>query len=106
SNSSRHGSWVVAKQQLTSVNGDPSRGLTLTASATFQDRNTTPIDSYQKVSLVYKGPFDARPTDTLGLGIARVHASSVYLRNARAANANSGLGEDDAGYVAQQHSEY
>lgn len=106
SNSSRHGSWVVAKQQLTSVNGDPSRGLTLTASATFQDRNTTPIDSYQKVSLVYKGLFDSRPTDTLGLGIARVHASSVFLRNARAANANSGLAEDAAGYLPEQHSEY
>lgn len=99
SDASRHGEWLVAKQQLTSVNGDISRGLTLTASATFQDRNTTAIDSYQKLSLVFKGPFDARPTDTLGAGIARVHASSVYLRNARAVNAAGGD-------LPEQHSEY
>lgn len=105
SNDSRHGFWLVGKQQLTSVNGDSSRGLTLTASATFQDRATTPVDSYQKVSLVYKGPFDARPTDTLGFGVARVHASSLFLRNARTANAESGLSYDDLGFVPEQHSE-
>lgn len=53
----RHDQLVVAEQQLTSVNGDTPRGLTLTASATFQDRNTTAIDSYQKLGRVYKGLF-------------------------------------------------
>jgi len=106
SDSGRHGFWLVGKQQLTSVGGDTSRGLVLTASTTFQDRATTPVDSYQKVSLVYKGPFDARPTDTLGVGVARVHASSLFLRNAKTANAVSGLSYDDAGYVPEQHSEY
>ncbi|WP_297845708.1 carbohydrate porin [Pseudomonas sp.] len=106
SDSSRHGFWLVGKQQLTSVAGDNSRGLTMTASATFQDRATTPVDSYQKVSLVYKGPFDARPTDTLGIGVARIHASSLFLRNATTANQQSGLSYNDAGYVPEQHSEY
>lgn len=106
SDSSRHGFWVVGKQQLTSVNGDTSRGLTMTASATFQDRATTPVDSYQKVSFVYKGLFDARPTDTLGFGVARIHASSLFLRNAKTANEQSGLSYDDAGYVPEQHTEY
>lgn len=106
SDDSRHGFWVVGKQQLTSVNGDASRGLTLTASATFQDRATTVVDSYQKVSLVYKGPFDARPTDTLGFGIARVHASSLFLRNARTSNSVNDLSDEDAGYLPEQHSMY
>jgi porin len=102
SDATRHGQWFVAKQQLTSVGGDISRGLTLSASATFQDRNSTAIDSYQKLSLVYKGLFDARPTDTLGAGIARVHASSVFLRNARALNAAGGdLPEQQSEYVAE-----
>lgn len=103
---SRHGFWVVGKQQLTSVNGDSSRGLALSASATFQDRDTTPVNSYQKISLVYTGPFDSRPADTLGFGIARVHAGSQLLRNAKAANGQSGLGYTDAGYVPQQHTQY
>ncbi|WP_414058526.1 carbohydrate porin [Pseudomonas sp. HR96] len=105
SDGSRHGAWIIAKQQLTSVNGDVARGLSVTASATFQDRQTTPVDSYQKVELVYKGPFDARPADSLGFGVARLHASSEFLRNARTANEASGLGYDDAGYVPEQHSE-
>ncbi|WP_407681355.1 carbohydrate porin [Pseudomonas bohemica] len=106
SDDSRHGFWVVGKQQLTSVHSDTSRGLTATASATFQDRETTAVDSYQKISLVYKGPFDARPTDTLGVGIARVHASSLFLRNARTSNSLNGLSYDDAGYLPEQHSMY
>ena len=106
SDSSRHGWWLTGKQQLTTVNGDASRGLTLSANASFYDRATTPIDSYQKVTLVYKGPFDARPTDTLGLGIARLHASNLYLRNAKTANDVSGLSYADADYVPEQHTEY
>ena len=106
SDSSRHGFWLIGKQQLTSVGSDTSRGLTLSASATFQDKATTPVDSYQKVALTYKGPFDARPKDTLGLGIARIHASSRFLRNAKTANDQSGLSYDDSGYVPEQHTEY
>jgi len=106
SDTSRHGFWLIGKQQLTSVGGDTSRGLTLSASATFQDKATTPVDSYQKVAMVYKGPFNARPLDTLGLGIARIHASSQFLRNAKTANDQSGLSYDDAGYVPEQHTEY
>lgn len=106
SDSSRHGFWWVGKQQLTSVNGDASRGLTLTSSVSFYDKATTPVDSYQKVSLIYQGPFDARPADALGFGVARVHASSRFLRNATTANAQSGLSYVDTGYVPEQHSMY
>jgi len=104
--SNRQGFWLVGKQQLTTVGSDADRGLTMTASATFQDRNTTPIDSYQKVSFLYKGPFDARTKDTLGFGIARMHYSSLFLRNAKVANDQSGLAYDDQNYVPQQHTEY
>ncbi|HKS15626.1 MAG TPA: carbohydrate porin [Pseudomonas sp.] len=105
-NSSRHGSWVVAKQQLTSVAGDTSRGLTVVASATFMDRASTPVDSYQKVALLYKGLFDIRPADTIGFGAARIHGSSRFLRNAKTANEQSGATFEDAGYVPEQHTMY
>ncbi|WP_213880356.1 carbohydrate porin [Pseudomonas sp. dw_358] len=103
---SQHGWWLIGKQQLTTVNGDASRGLTLYANISGFDAATTEVDSFQKLALVYKGPFDARPTDTLGLAVARLHASKQYLRNARAANADDGLSYDDADYVPEQHSEY
>ncbi|MFF7708823.1 carbohydrate porin [Pseudomonas sp. NPDC007930] len=102
----RHGGWVVAKQQLTTAGGNRARGLTLIASATFQDSATTAIDRYQKLSLVYKGPFATRPADTLGLGIARIHGSDRLLAAARANNRAGDLLEGDAGYLPEQHSEY
>lgn len=105
-NSSRHGSWIVAKQQLTSVAGDSSRGLTVVASATFMDRASTPVDSYQKAALLYKGLFDARPADTIGFGVARIHGSSRFLRNAKTANEVSGATFEDPGYIPEQHTMY
>lgn len=102
----QHGWWVTGKQQLTTVNGDASRGLVLYGNFSAFDSATTAVDSYQKLALVFKGPFDARPADTLGLGVARLHASNQYLRNARAANQSSGLSYDDDDYVPEQHTEY
>jgi len=101
----RHGWWIIGKQQLTNVGADSQRGLSLTTSATFQDRATTAVGSYQKVSLNYVGPFDARPRDELGFGIARMQVSKGLRRNADAANDSSGLSYEDAGYVPVQHSQ-
>lgn len=103
---SQHGWWLTAKQQLTTVNGDASRGLVVYGNISAFDKATTQVDSFQKLALVYKGPFDARPADTLGLAVARLHASNQYLRNARAANDASGLSYADADYVPEQHTEY
>lgn len=106
SNTSRHGFWWVGKQQLTTVDGDPHRGLTITGSVSFYDRASTPVDSYQKISMIYQGPLSARPADALGFGVARVHASSRLLRNATTANEQSGLSYEDPAYTPEQHSMY
>ncbi|MBD1553407.1 carbohydrate porin [Pseudomonas typographi] len=106
SQDSRHGWWITAKQQVTARGGDANRGLVLYASATFHDRATNPVDSYQHTSMIYKGPFDARPHDTLGLAVARIHASSRYLRNAKLQNDLSGLGDNALGYIPEQHTAY
>lgn len=96
----------MAKQQLTEVNGNAARGLTLSGSLTFQDRATTPVDSYQKLSLIYQGPFDSRQADALGFGIARMHVSERYRRNAEAWNEINSLDESNASYLPLQHSQY
>ncbi|RUD95421.1 carbohydrate porin, partial [Pseudomonas aeruginosa] len=70
SRGSKHGWWVVAQQQVTSHNGDASRGLSLFANLTVHDKATNVVDNYQQLGVVYKGPFDARPKDDIGLGIA------------------------------------
>jgi porin len=84
----QHGYWFVAQQQLTSHNGDASRGLNIAANATFHDKDTNFIDNYQSVMLVYKGPFDARPKDDVGIGVARIHVNDDVKKNAELANAN------------------
>ncbi|MDK6707380.1 carbohydrate porin, partial [Pseudomonas aeruginosa] len=63
SRGSKHGWWVVAQQQVTSHNGDASRGLSLFANLTVHDKATNVVDNYQQLGVVYKGPFDARPKD-------------------------------------------
>ncbi|MBV6752354.1 carbohydrate porin [Pseudomonas chlororaphis] len=84
---SKHGYWFVAQQQLTSHNGDASRGLNIAANATFHDKATNLVDNYQSVMFVYKGPFDARPKDDVGIGFARIHVNQDVRENAELENA-------------------
>ncbi len=44
-----------------------SRGLSLFANLTVHDKATNVVDNYQQPGVVYKGPFDARPKDDIGL---------------------------------------
>jgi porin len=90
---SKHGYWFVAQQQLTSHNGDASRGLNIAANATFHDKDTNFIDNYQSLMFVYKGPFDARPKDDVGIGFARIHVNDDVKKNAELVNASNGVSD-------------
>ena len=92
---SKHGYWFVAQQQLTSHNGDASRGLNIAANATFHDKDTNFIDNYQSLMFVYKGPFDARPKDDVGIGFARIHVNDDVKKNAELVNASNGVSDYD-----------
>ena len=93
--SSKHGYWFVAQQQLTSHNGDASRGLNIAANATFHDKDTNFVDNYQSLMFVYKGPFDARPKDDIGIGVARIHVNDDVKKNAELVNASNGVSDYD-----------
>ena len=95
SHSSKHGYWFVAQQQLTSHNGDASRGLNIAANATFHDKDTNFVDNYQSLMFVYKGPFDARPKDDMGIGFARIHVNDDVKKNAELVNASNGVTDYD-----------
>ncbi|CAI8703463.1 Porin B [Pseudomonas sp. IT-347P] len=92
---SKSGYWFVAQQQLTSHNGDATRGLNIAANATFHDKDTNFIDNYQSVMFVYKGPFDARPKDDVGIGAARIHVNDDVKKNAELLNASNGVSDYD-----------
>ena len=107
SHSSKSGYWFVAQQQLTSHNGDATRGLNIAANATFHDKDTNFIDNYQSVMFVYKGPFDARPKDDIGIGAARIHVNKDVKRNAELLNAANGVSDyDNAAFSPIRETEY
>ena len=105
--SSKTGYWGVLQQQLTTHNGDASRGLNIAANVTFHDKDTNLVDNYQSVMLVYKGPFDARTKDDVGIGIARIHANSDVKKNAELINEAKGFTDyDQLGYAPLRNTEY
>ncbi|MGV8859653.1 MAG: carbohydrate porin [Pseudomonas sp.] len=107
SHSSKHGWWVVAQQQLTTHNGDAARGLSAFANATVHDKATNYIDNYQQIGLTYKGPFNGRPKDDMGVGIARIHVNDDAQDRARLVNQISGIDDyDNPNYLPVQSTEY
>ncbi|MFH3942323.1 carbohydrate porin [Acinetobacter nosocomialis] len=69
--------WINAQQQL-SHGQDPKRGLYVSFNGVVNDKATTFVQSTQQLALWYKGPFDSRPNDSIGFGIAN------YVVNDRA----------------------
>lgn len=107
SHSSKSGYWLVAQQQITSRDGDASRGLSLFANLTLHDKDTNQVDNFIQAGMVYTGPFDARPKDAIGFGVARVHTNKDYLERAELQNQISGHTDyNDPNSIPLQHSEY
>lgn len=107
SHSSKHGAWIVAQQQLTSHNGSAARGLSIFANATVHDKDTNFVDNYQQIGLTYMGPFDARPKDDIGVGIARIHVNDDVRNNRRLVNDLNNVDDyDNPTYLPIQDTEY
>lgn len=107
SHSSKHGWWIVAQQQLTAHNGDSSRGLSIFANATVHDKDTNFVDNYQQIGFTYKGPFDSRPKDDIGIGVARIHVNDDVQDRVRLTNLINGIDDyDNPGYLPVQDTEY
>jgi porin len=105
--SSKHGMWLNLSQQVTRHAGDQSRGLSLFANGTLHDKKTNMIDNYVSVGMVYKGPFDARTQDALGLGVSRLHVNPAYRKNAAAQNQAAAVYDyDDPAFTPVQDTEY
>ncbi|HDY5065757.1 TPA: carbohydrate porin, partial [Pseudomonas aeruginosa] len=84
-----------------------SRGLSLFANLTVHDKATNVVDNYQQLGVVYKGPFDARPKDDIGLGIARIHVNDDVKKRQRLVNQVNGIDDyDNPLYQPLQDTEY
>ncbi|WP_226570358.1 carbohydrate porin [Mangrovibacter yixingensis] len=85
-----YGGYILAQQQLTAQGGSADRGITLTVQAVMNDHKTSKTDNYQSIALTWKGPFDARPQDEIGIGAGRIHVNSSYTKMLRDTNHYNG----------------
>lgn len=86
-----YGGYFAAQQQLTTQGGSIDRGITLTLQGVMNDKKTSKTDNYQSAALSWKGAFDARPADEIGIGVARIHVNSDYGRMQREQNRANGV---------------
>jgi len=67
---SKNSVWLNAQQQVFAHEENSKRGLFVSANFTLNDKDTTAVQSSQQYAMWYKGPFDSRPNDSVGIGIA------------------------------------
>jgi porin len=85
-----YGGYLLLQQQLTAQDGDVNRGLGILVQAVMNDHKTSKTDNYQSLAFTWKGPFDARPDDEIGVGAARIHVNSDYAHSLRQQNESNG----------------
>lgn len=105
---SKHSFWINTQQQLTQKGSDPKRGLYVSFHGVLNDKETTMVQSTQQISMWYKGPFDSRPNDTVGFGLANYMVNDRVVDRQIATNESRGYTEYDAfasNYVPVQRDE-
>lgn len=78
--------YAGLNQQITRHNDDPNRGMSVSFSIAVADQRSNVSSNISAASMRYRGLFDARPNDWLGIGVAYIDASSHYRRNQRYLN--------------------
>lgn len=68
-------------QQITQRDGDPNRGMSVSYSLGLGDQRSNYIHYSQAASMRYRGLFDARPDDWLGVGVTYIKMSDHYRQN-------------------------
>ena len=105
---SKHSFWVNAQQQLTQHDQDAKRGLFVSVNGVVNDKATSAVSSTQQVAFWYKGPFESRPHDSVGLGFANYSVNERLTDRQRQLNESLGYEEYDAiaaDYTPIQHDE-
>ncbi|MBB1428646.1 carbohydrate porin [Shewanella sp. SG44-2] len=88
---SKDGAYFVAEQQVTAVDGDSARGLSVFLMGTLNDQDITTVDKSLALGVSYQGPFAARPTDKWGLAAKYLHVNDSLADSAQLYNDNNAL---------------
>ncbi|EQA9808171.1 MULTISPECIES: carbohydrate porin [Enterobacteriaceae] len=85
--------WGGLNQQLAQQAGDPNRGLSASFNFSVADQRSVALHSVIAASLRYRGLFDARPEDWIGLGVSYMDVSDHYARNQAYLNQVNGVSD-------------
>lgn len=98
--------YAGLNQQLTRHQDDANRGLSISFSMSLADQRSNYMHWVTAASLRYRGLFDARPEDWIGIGLTRTEMSSQYARNQRYMNTLNGVSDyqDPAFHPVPGHS--
>ncbi|MFJ7884550.1 carbohydrate porin [Pseudomonas sp. NPDC096917] len=103
----RYGIYAYARQQITTVGGDTKRGLSLFAHYAQYDKRSSTLDWQAQVGAIYAGPFDARPQDSLAIGLSELHVNPALTKNQRLHDQALSLDDyNNPAYQPLQHAEY
>ncbi|MBA1204401.1 porin [Pseudomonas capeferrum] len=103
----RYGMYAYARQQITTVDGDVKRGLSVFAHWAQYDKRSSTLDWQAQVGAIYAGPFDARPQDAVAIGFSELHVNPALSKNQRLHNELNGLVDyDDRAFQPVQRAEY
>lgn len=100
----RYGGYFVVQQQVSAPHGD-RRGLTLFSQGSLHDPDTAYVARYLSAGASWRGPWQGRPRDELGVGLAYAEIGDAYVDSATAGNPLV-AGPGAAGYVPPQSDEW
>ncbi|EMU9000092.1 carbohydrate porin [Providencia rettgeri] len=89
-----HSTWFIyggMNQQLTRHQDDPNRGLSLSLSGSYHDERSNFMNYVVSSSLRYRGLFDARPEDWVGLGVSYIELSDHFAKGQKQYNQQFGI---------------
>lgn len=90
----KHSVWFNGIQQLIQDTSSPTRGLYMSLNLVLNDKSTTAIQSTQQLAFWYKGIFDSRPQDQVGLAFGHYQINERVTDRQSAINQTHGLTDE------------
>ncbi|HBY0059697.1 TPA: carbohydrate porin [Klebsiella pneumoniae] len=83
--------WGGFNQQITQKPADREQGMSISASMSVADERSNPYHIVASAEMRYRGLFDARPQDYLGLGVSWFDMSNHLAQSARESNYSNNI---------------
>ncbi|ENY5058595.1 carbohydrate porin [Salmonella enterica] len=89
----RYGGYIYVMQQVSAVDDNADRGLSLFLHLAANDKETATMDYQAQIGAIFKGPFISRPKDYISFGASKMHINNNLSRRAELANSMKGISD-------------